>query len=126
MAKIHIQTDSVLVVYADITIGIYKWSPKNGTSSLKPDKLRVLPNRELSNSRAAMKRGSAAPQTMNHGVSRLAVGNWSFAFTVGGYEKEQLRRKAVMPSRLASAKDALYTDASALLVSCGFWPTCSL
>ena len=121
VAKIHIQTDSVLVVYADLTIGIYKWAPKSGTGGLKPDKVRLLPSRELSNSRAAMKRGSAAPQTMNHGVSRLAVGNWSFAFTVGGYEKEQLRRKAVMPSRLASAKDALYTDASALLVSCGFW-----
>lgn len=53
--------------------------------------------------------------------SKLAVGNWSFAITVGGYEKEQLRRKAVMPSRLASAKDALYTDAASLIVSCGYW-----
>ena len=121
VAKIHVQTDSLLVVYADLTVGTYKWSPKNGTSGLKPDKLRVLPSRELSNSRSAMKRGSAAPQTMNDSGSSLAVGNWSFTFTVGGYEKEQMRRKAVMPSRLASAKDALYTDASAHLVSCGFW-----
>ena len=68
-----------------------------------------------------MKRGSAAPQTMDDSKSRLAVGNWSFAVTIGGYEKEQLRRKAIMPSRLASAKDALYTEAMPLSVSCGYW-----
>jgi WD40 repeat protein len=80
-----------------------------------------MPNRELSNSRSVIKRGNAAPQTMDGSGSRLAVGNWSFALTIGGYEKELLRRKAVMPSRLASAKDALYTDAAFLIVSCGYW-----
>jgi WD40 repeat protein len=121
VTKIQIQADSVVVVYADLSIAVYKWTPKNGTNGLKPDKLRPLARREVSNSRAALKRGAAAPQTMDDSKSSLAVGNWSFALTLGGYEKEQQRRKAVMPSRLASAKDALYTEASPVIVSCGFW-----
>jgi WD40 repeat protein len=119
--KIHVQTDSILVVHSDLTVGTYKWSPANKKDKLKPDKLRALPNREVSTSRAAIKRGSAAPQTMKGSGSSLSVGHWSFAVTLGGYEKEQLRRKAVMFSRLASAKDALYTEASPLIVSCGYW-----
>jgi hypothetical protein len=119
--KIHVQADSILVIYSDLSVGTYKWTPKNASNKLKPEKLRPLPNRDVSNSRSVIKRGSAAPQTMNDSGSSLAIGNWSFAFTLGGYEKEQQRRKAVMPSRLASAKDALYTEASALTVSCGYW-----
>eukprot|EP00536_Pseudo-nitzschia_multiseries_P005147 jgi/Psemu1/303133/fgenesh1_kg.93_\ len=69
-----------------------------------------------------MKRGSAVPQTVGERTSPFAVGNWSFATTIGGYENELLRRRnTVVPSRLASAKDALYTDAAPLLVSCGYW-----
>jgi WD40 repeat protein len=58
---------------------------------------------------------------MDDAVNELSVGNWSVAVTLGGYEKEHIRRKALMPSRLASAKDALYTDSASLIVSCGYW-----
>ena len=119
--KIYVQADSVTVIYSDLKVGKFKWAPKQKTGRLKCDTLRALPNRGVSNSRSVLKRGSAAPQTMDGSGSRLAVGNWSFAMTIGGYEKEQLRRKAIMPSRLASAKDALYTDPASLIVSCGYW-----
>lgn len=121
VTKIHVQADSITVIYSDLKVGTFKWNAKGTSTRLKPDKLRRLPNREVSNSRSVMKRGSAAPQTMDESGNRLSVGNWSFAFTLGGYEKEQQRRKAVMPSRLASAKDALYTEAASLIVSCGYW-----
>lgn len=121
VAKIHVQGDVITAIYSDLKVGTFKWAPKSSTGRLKCEKLKSLPNRHVSNSRSVIKRGSAAPQTMDRSGSKLAVGNWSFAITVGGYEKEQQRRKAVMPSRLASAKDALYTDAALLIVSCGYW-----
>ncbi len=121
MASIFVQADAVIVVYSDLTVGSYKWAPTGIANHLRPEKLRPLPSRELSHSRSVIKRGSAAPQSMEESTSRLAVGHWSFAITVGGYEKEQIRRKSMMPSRLASAKDALYTDAAPLIVSCGYW-----
>jgi WD40 repeat protein len=119
--KIHVHADTLTVIYSDLKVGTFKWAPKSTTNRLKPDKLRTLPNRAVSNSRSVIKRGSAAPQTMDDSGNQLSVGNWSFALTVGGYEKEHLRRKTVMPSRLASAKDALYTEAASLIVSCGYW-----
>lgn len=119
--KICVQADALTVVYADLKVGTYKWYPKAIKNRLKPDKLRALPNSSVSNSRAVIKRGSAAPQTMEESSNKFAVGNWSFAITLGGYEKDQIRRKALMPSRLVSAKDALYTDAASLIVSCGYW-----
>ena len=119
--KIHVQADSIIVIYSNLMVGTYKWNPKATSNRLKPDKFRPLTSRALSRSRAVIKRGSAAPQTMDDQSSSHAIGNWSFAITLGGYEKEQLRRKAVMPSRLASAKDALYTEPSAVAISCGYW-----
>lgn len=121
VASIFVQADTVIVIYCDLTVGTYKWAPAGTANRLRPEKLRSLPFRELSYSRSVIKRGSAAPQSMDEGTSRLDVRHWSFAMTVGGYEKEQTRRKLLMPSRLASAKDALYTDAAPLIVSCGYW-----
>lgn len=122
VVNIHIKSDSLLAVYSDLKIGLFKWSPTNPTNRLRPDQLTSLPSRNLSYSRSVMKRGSAVPQTVGERTSPFAVGNWSFAISIGGYEKEQLRRRnAVVHSRLASAKDALYTDAAPLLVSCGYW-----
>ena len=121
VAKIYVQADSITAIYSDLKIGTFKWAPKSSSNRLKPDKLRALSKKGVSYSRSVIKRGSAAPQTMDDSGSRLAVGNWSFALTIGGYEKEQLRRKSLMPSRLVSAKDALYLEASPMIVSCGYW-----
>jgi WD40 repeat protein len=56
--------------------------------------------------------------------SSRAIGNWSFDVTIGGFAKEELRRKAVQPStRLISSAEPTLASAetSALLVSCGYW-----
>ncbi len=119
--KISVQVDTITVVYSELKIGTFRWYPKATKNRLKPEKLRSLLNRAVSNSRTVMKRGSAAPQAMEDKANKYSVGNWSFAITLGGYEKEQLRRKALMPSRLVSAKDALYTDSASLILSCGYW-----
>jgi len=134
--RIHVKANALIVVYSDLKVGFFRWSPKNTTNhnkkktmslkavewKLQPDKLEPLPSRDMSYSRSVMKRGSAVPQTVGERTSQFAVGNWSFAMTIGGYEKEQLRRRnTVIHSRLASAKDALYTEAAPLLVSCGYW-----
>ena len=119
---IHVKADALIVVYSDLKVGFFRWSPKSATNRLQPDKLQSLPSRDMSYSRSVMKRGSAVPQTVGERTSQFAVGNYSFAVTIGGYEKEQLRRRnTVVHSRLASAKDALYTDTAPLLVSCGYW-----
>lgn len=120
VTKINIFSDSVAVVYSDLTVGNYRWAP-TGTRGkrLKPDKMHNLARTDLSRSRSVIKRGTAVPQS-----SDLGVGNWSFAFTLGGSTKEELRQNAVMAtSRLIAPKtESLSTaEASGFLVSCGFW-----
>ena len=118
-------SESLLVIYADMSLGFYKWHPNSRGAqhpfSLKMDKHKTMARRELSTSRTAIKRGSATPQSMDGG--RYAVGNWSFGVTVGGQTKENLRRKAALaPSRLSTATDTISSvEAFSLLVSCGYW-----
>lgn len=117
-AKIQAFSDSVSVVYDDLTVASYKWAPTNKRWKLKPDKLRQLARPELSRSRSVIKRGTAVPPS-----SSIGVGNWSFGFTIGGNAKEDLRQQTVMPPRLMAAKaDALSSaEASGYVVSCGYW-----
>ena len=75
VARIYVQADSITAVYSDLKVGTFKWSPRSPNNRLKADKLKSLPNRGVSNSRSVIKRGSAAPQTMNDSSSRLAVGD---------------------------------------------------
>lgn len=123
--KLHIFSDTVIAIYADMSIGSYRWSPgSNSKHRLRMDKLRPIIRREISCSRVAMKRGSAIPADKIDCGSR-SIGNWSFAFTIGGRTKELLRRKAVLPSSrlmIGSSETTQATaEASALLVSCGYW-----
>ena len=131
--KLHVFSDIVLVVYADMTLGTYHWSPtKTNTKAnrWRADKVRPLTRRELSTSRWTMKRGSAiSPELINH--SGFALGHWSMGVTIGGWAKEVLRRNASSSSpslssssgRLTSGSDLLLStaEASALIVSCGYW-----
>ena len=122
--QLHVFSDSVLAVFADLTMGTYKWNPAHITNRLRPDKIRPLIRRDWSTSRYAMKRGSAiSPALMNR--SYYNVGNWSVGVTLGGWAKEQLRRNALLSSsgRLMSGHEiSLSTaEASALIVSCGYW-----
>lgn len=121
--KIHVLSDSIHAVYADMSVGTYRWFPAHTNNRLRMDRLRPLARRELSMSRIAMKRGSAIPVDQIDN-SDLAIGNWSFGMTIGGVSKEQLRRKAVLPpNRLISGSETTLAsaEASSLLVSCGYW-----
>jgi WD40 repeat protein len=119
IVSIHADGDGVIVIYADLKVGYYKWSPKNATNRLRPEKLKALQHRELSRSASVIKRGSVILEAANE--IQPAVGNYSFGVTLGGYESEQKKRKMLMPSRLESAKGALYTDAVPVIVSCGYF-----
>lgn len=121
--KILVLSDTILSIYADLSVGSYRWVPSAKGNRLRMDKLKPLAGRELSVSRAAMKRGSAVSAT-EIDQSRLSIGNWSFALTVGGLVKEELRRKTVMSSgRLITGSETTLATAetSALLLSCGYW-----
>jgi hypothetical protein len=122
--KISVLSETLLVVYSDMSIGTYRWYPNNRTNRLRMDKLRPMPRRELSTSRSAIKRGSTIPAA-TFDQSGICVGNWSFAVTIGGYAKEELRRKAILPSstRLMAGNEMTLASAemSGYLVSCGFW-----
>ncbi len=125
MVKLQVLTDTVVAVYSDWSVGMYKWTPRsNGKSKFQPDKLINLPGRELTTSRYAIRRGLAAPQSMDNKVSKYSIGNWSVGLTLGGYTKEQLRRKMLQPSRLTrsnSRDGTTAAEAGALLVTCGYW-----
>ena len=122
--KLHVFSETLLAVYEDMSVGLYRWFPTSKSNRLRMEKLRPLPRRELSASRAAIKRGSTIPPHKLTESSRC-VGNWSFAATIGGSAKEQLRRKALYPpsSRLIASNDSTLASAegSGFLISCGYW-----
>ena len=121
--KLHVFSDSLIAVYADWSMGSYKWSPSSKSNRLRMDRLRPFARRELSVSRTAMKRGSAVAMT-EFEKSNISVGNWSFGVSLGGQVKEGLRRNATLSSgRLMPANEVSLSTAesSALVVSCGYW-----
>lgn len=121
--KLHIFSDFVIAIYADMTIGTYRWFPSSKTNRLRMEKIRPFARRELSTSRIAMKRGSAISSDQMESSS-LAIGNWSFGVTLGGLAREELRRNAVLSSgRIMSSSDMSWSSAetSSFIVSCGFW-----
>jgi WD40 repeat protein len=127
--SILVLSDSIIVVYADMNVGTYKFSPPSRNVQLpfsfRMDKLRPLARRDLSMSRTAIKRGSAAPASMDLSDSHHAVGNWSFAVTVGGATKEGIRRKAQtlrLTTSLGTSSDGTRdAEANACILSCGYW-----
>lgn len=123
VVKLHVLSESLVSVYADMSVGTYRWLPNAKVNRLRMDKLRPLARRELSTSRSAMKRGSAVSQEQME-QSSLTIGNWSIGVTLGGLVKDELRRNAVLSSgRLISASElSLPTaESSAFIVSCGYW-----
>ena len=122
--KLHVFSDSVIAVYADLTLGTYKWYPASKTNRLRADKVRPMVRRDWTTSRFAMKRGSAvSPELMDR--SYYAMGNWSVGVTLGGFTKEVLRRNALLSSssRLISGHEMSLSTAetSAVIVSCRYW-----
>lgn len=87
------------------------------------DRLRPFARRELTTARDAMKRGSLV------GRDQLAKSDYrlsssSFALTIGGRLREDLRRNSIMPSsRLMTGTETTITsaEASSMIIGCGFW-----
>ena len=114
-----------MAVYADMSVGTYRFTPSRSGRrpfTFKADKHRFLGRRDLSMSRTAIKRGSAAPSSMEFSNSHHAVGNWSFAVTVGGATMEAIRRKANTTARLTTSTDPMKeAETTAYMLSCGYW-----
>ena len=115
-----------MAIYADMSVGTYKFSPAARNSkrpfTFKADKHRILARRDLSMSRTSIRRASATPSSMEYSDSYHAVGGWSFAVTVGGATMENIRRKALTSVRLASSNDTMKeAEGTAYLLSCGYW-----
>lgn len=124
--KIHVFSDTVIVLYEDLNVGTYRWHASHKTNRLRMEKLRSLSRKELSKSKVAMKRGSAINSFDSSTTTNKNnfVDSSCFAVTLGGLVKEELRRKAVLPSgRLISTNETSLAAAegSALLLSCGYW-----
>jgi WD40 repeat protein len=110
----------VVVVYADLSVGSYKWAPtKHGKTPfyLKMDKIRPIASREMSVSKFVMgvKAGPGEPARAPTRKS-IGIGNWSFAMTAGTMTNDS--SKATMANRVKSKETSTYIDAT--LLSCGY------
>jgi Beige/BEACH domain/WD domain, G-beta repeat len=121
--KLQVFSDFIVAVYADMTIGTYKWVPTNKANRLRMEKVRPFARRALSTSRVAMKRGSAvSPEQVEK--CGLAIGNWSIGISLGGFAKEVLRRNTLLSSgRLMSGSELSLSsaEAAALIITCSNW-----
>ena len=139
--SIHVLTDQVVVIYADMSVGTYKWSSKGAGRTpffFKPDKLRPLGTRAMSLSPAAVCGSSSSEDRVasssyrarvvaktlehigGHSNSTISIGSWSFGVMLGGYLKESLNPKnATSGSRALEGSVSL--DSSFFLLSCGYW-----
>ena len=99
VVKLLVLADVVFAVYADMSVGSYRWNAKNKDNRLRMDRLRPIPGRELSTSRLSMKRGSEISSTAMD-ESRYAIGPSSFALAMTGFSKEDFRRNSVIPSNI--------------------------
>ena len=128
--SIHPLIDHVVVVYADLSVGMYKWSGRSsGSFTFSTAKLKRLGCRDMSTSLDAF--DSALPtvditqkENFVDNNGRLGVGCWSFGVTLGGHVKDAfLRRQASAVSGVTTrvTETSLSTlSASSFIISCGY------
>ena len=116
--SIQLLADHVVVVYADLSVGSYRWAPtRHGKMPfyLKMDKIRPIASREMSISKFSMNaQTNMVPKKSNRHQtqSRIGVGNWSFAMTTGtGKGHDTSKNKT---------KDSTSSYIDATLLSCGY------
>lgn len=127
--SIHVFNDTVIVVYDDLNVGTYKWSTTgtgNTPFSFRMEKIKALGSKALSLLQADnVDPGKTYSQMQSHnnGTSKSLVGEWSFGVTLGGSVMDNLARRAdgQKPNEIGSASKVGNTDASILLISCGYW-----
>ena len=115
VASIYVSGDSLIAIYSDLKVGFFKHSQSH---RLSPERLKYLQYREGSRSNAVIKRGNTVLSDIKND---FAVGNWSFVVTQGGREIASKKQKTLALSRLASAKEVLYTESPPVIVSCGYF-----
>mmetsp|Transcript_26406 Transcript_26406/g.39141 ORF Transcript_26406/g.39141 Transcript_26406/m.39141 type:complete len:734 (+) Transcript_26406:2-2203(+) len=139
--SIHVLTDQIIVIYADLSVGSYKWSLKhNGRAPFvfRMDKLKTLSSRTLSVSPTAICGSALSDDTSISSASAkdranevakqlererdcgLAVGSWSFGMTIRCSFKDSVSRKSNSSSSRAM-EGSINMDASVSLLSCGYW-----
>lgn len=128
--SIHCLMDQVLVVYANLNVGIYRWSTQGGKIpfSFKMDKVRPLPCRELSVCPFAVKWNkvsskNAVPRKMEElsPGGMLGIGNWSFSMVSGGSGAESTTNHPLGSDLKAKEVKSSSLDSSSLLMSCGYF-----
>jgi len=107
--SIHISTDQIIAIYADLNVGTFRWSNLPGGDTpffFKTDKLRPLDTRVVSMSATAiltssihnnvstMDRISELSSLMGGCDQSIPTGSKIFGFTIGGSRKESANRKA--------------------------------
>jgi WD40 repeat protein len=116
--SIHILPDHVVVIYADLSVGMYKWSPtKYGKAPfyLRMDKMRPIVTKEMTISSFAL--GLRENVHTHDGKMRSrGVGNWSFAMTTNN----TMHTKASRSVGLTKTKDVSSSTFDVTLLSCGY------
>jgi len=133
--SIHVLAEIIVVIYADFSVGTYRWAPFRSGSmpfTFKMDKIKTLGCRDMSSSPVLPQETAEGSENFltSSSLNRdlgfvdsggvVAAGNWSFGMTLGGSIKDIHRRRLMMGKRGKEVPLSVY-DASALLLSCGYW-----
>jgi len=112
--KLIALADFVYCVYADFSLGSYRWYPQANSNRLRMEKLTPFPTRKLSLARDAVKKGSEIPDT---GSSQHDTTNHSFAVCLADTIKDHDFNRSYSHSEEL-------TEANLLIASCGYWDNC--
>jgi WD40 repeat protein len=116
--SIQILPEYVVVIYADLNVGMYKWSPyKHGNTPfyLRMDKMRPIVTKEMSISSFSMGLREKG-QTNYDKIRGRDIGNWSFALTIN----DKIHAKASRSVGLTKTKDVSSSSIDVTLLSCGY------
>jgi WD40 repeat protein len=126
--SIQLLTDHVVVVYADLSVGTYKWAPtKHGKMPfyLKMSNIRPVSSREMSISKFAMgvqtSPEKSSRSTSHNERASIGIGNWSFAMTMSSGNKSKYETSKTKMGKLNKSKEISSSYIDATLISCGYW-----
>ena len=131
--SIHVANDTVAVIYENLSVGTYKWSPAwsaNLPISFRMEKIKALGSTALSLSQI---------DKLDHTINKIShsdslkssrvierkklIGNWSFGLTLGGLLRDNIVRRGEgqKQNEGSAGGKAGNAEASGLLISCGYW-----
>ena len=116
--SIQVLPDYVVVIYADLNVGMYQWSPfKHGKAPFyfRMDKMRPIVTKEMSISSFSMGLRDNG-QANDDKIRGRDIGNWSFALTIN----DKIHAKASRSVGLTKTKDVSSSSIDVTLLSCGY------